>query len=470
MSQLPEPAAMEQPPSPFRGGPWAGAIPLIVFVLCTLGLVIVGAPKEEGMILAAMLGISVGMLFARSAGEYSERIFTLMANPVATVAVVCWLWAGAFAGILKISKLVEAIVWLGSQSGVSGALFIVVVFLLASLFAVSVGSGLATVVGFTPVMYPAGVVLGSDPAVLMGAIFSGAALGDNLAPVSDTTIVSATTQEADVAGVVLSRLKYILLAAGLSCVLFWVFGGKGQAIQSAEAEALLQKHADPQGLPMLIPAAIVFVVAVCGWHFLAAITIGIVAAIFLGPIVGVFSFNDVFHVTADGGVGGALVSGAMGLVPIAILTLLLVATIGLMEYSGFLTALMEWLDRSVAKTARGAEAAIVALISIANLSVSVNTVAMVTVGPLANQLRKRHNIHPYRSANLLDTVSCSFPYLLPYAATIPVAMDLQQKSHEVYEMVPVLTWAQQVPYMFYGLTLFPIMLIAVATGYGHRRG
>lgn len=465
-----EPSASE---NPFRGGHWMGAIPLVVFVLSTVGLVMAGAPKEEGMILAAMLGISLGMVFARNTAEYSERIFTLMANPVATVAVVCWLWAGAFAGLLKESGLVEAIVWLGWQSGVSGMLFTVLVFLLASLFAVSVGSGLATVVGFTPVMYPAGVILGGDPAVLMGAIFSGAALGDNLAPVSDTTIVSATTQEADVAGVVLSRLKYILLAAVISCGLFAVFGGGGAVHESADAETLLTEHANPQGLPMLIPGAIVFLIAVSGRHFLFAITTGIVVAVLMGPVVGVFSFSDVFRVSGSGeeaAISGALVEGAMGLVPISILTLLLVATIGLMEYSGFLEALMEWLDRTLARTAKGAEAAIVALISIANLSVSVNTVAMVTVGPLANRLRERHNIHPYRSANLLDTVSCSFPYLLPYAAHFPVATHIQSELHAKYDFIPVLSWAEQVPFMFYGLTLFPIMLLAVLTGYGHRKG
>lgn len=49
-------------------------------------------------------------------------------------------------------------------------------------------------------MYPAGIVLGANPAAVMGAIISGAAFGDNVSPVSDTTIVSAATQETDVGG------------------------------------------------------------------------------------------------------------------------------------------------------------------------------------------------------------------------------------------------------------------------------
>ena len=138
------------------------------------------------------------------------------------------------------------------------------VFVASALFAVSVGTGLGTVVGFTAVIYPAGIVLGGHPAAIMGAIFSGAAFGDNLAPVSDTTIVSAATQETDVGSVVASRLKYVLPAAAISALLYFLFGGQESIIDSVEAVQLLEATANPQGLPMLIPAAIVFVVAIWG--------------------------------------------------------------------------------------------------------------------------------------------------------------------------------------------------------------
>ena len=458
-------------PLSFRGGVWASAVPMFVFVGVTIWLVAIGAPDPPGMIVGAMLGISAGMLLVHNIGHYSERVFTLMANRIATVAVVCWLWAGAFSGILGQSKLVEAIVWIGWQLDLSGATFTVAVFFSAALFAVSVGTGLGTVLGFTAVMYPAGIMLDGDPAALMGAIFSGAAFGDNLAPISDTTIVSAATQETDVAGVVISRLKYVLIAGGITAVLFYVFGRGGSTIDPALADKIFaDEKIGPRGLPMLIPAAVVLLVAVRGYHFLGALTAGTVTAVVLGPLIGVFSLQDLIHVTPAGGVEGSAVEGAMGLVETAILTLLLVTCIGIMAEGGFLDALMAWLDRTFARTVRGAEAAIVALISFTNLCVSVNTVAMVTAGPLANELRKRHGIHPYRSANLLDTVSCSFPYLLPYAATIPAAISVQVDVHQKYDFVPVLTWAQQVPYMFYGMVLFPLMLVAVATGFGRRAG
>jgi Na+/H+ antiporter NhaC len=454
----------------FRGGVYMSALPLIVFFVAAAGLVIAGAPAVEGMIVAAMFGISIGMLFTKNIADYSERVFSLMANRIATVAVVCWLWAGAFSGILASSGLVEAMVWIGYKLNLTGAGFTLVVFISSALFAVSVGTGLGTIVGFTAVMYPAGIVLGANPAALMGAIFSGAALGDNLAPISDTTIVSAATQETDVGGVVRSRLKYVLIAAGISALLFLIFGSTGSMLPKQQAEQLLAETADPKGLPMLIPAAIVFIVAISGGHFLGALTAGIAAAVLIGPLFGIFTLESVFQLNTDGSVTGSAVQGAMGLLPTAMLTLLLVTAIGLLQEGGFLARLMDWLDRSIAKTETGAELAIIALISFANICVSVNTVAMVATGPMANSLRKRHHIHPYRSANLLDTISCSFPYILPYAATIVAAAAIQQQVAERYAFVEVLPFAQEAGYFFYGLVLFPLMIVAAVTGFGRKKG
>ncbi len=135
--------------------------------------------------------------------------------------------------------------WVGWKLNLTGASFTLAIFVSSALFATAVGTGLGTIVGFTAVMYPAGIILGAGPAVLMGAIFSGAAFGDNLAPVSDTTIVSAATQETDLGGVVRSRLKYVLIAAAISALLFLTFGGGGSVLSPAEAEHLLAATADP---------------------------------------------------------------------------------------------------------------------------------------------------------------------------------------------------------------------------------
>jgi len=316
-------------------------------------------------------------------------------------------------------------------------------------------------------MYPAGIVLGANPAAVMGAIISGAAFGDNVSPVSDTTIVSAATQETDVGGVVRSRLKYALITSAISIVLFYVYGAGKTALPVAEAQKLLSETADPRGLPMLIPALIVFLVAIGGRHFLGALTAGIFSALIIGPVTGAFSLGSVFYV-ADGAVAGSAVDGAMGMVPVSILALLLVTSIGIMLSGGFLQVVVDWLQKHWAKSETGTELSIIGLISFANICVSVNTVAMIAVGPLANIMRKRIKIHPHRSANLLDTVSCSFPFLLPYAAVVAAAVAIQKQVATQYPFVEVLTVSDFAPYAFYCIILFPLMILAALTGFGRK--
>ena len=100
---------------------------------------------------------------------------------------------------------------------------------------------------------------------------------DNLAPISDTTIISAATQEytkkpgiADVGGCVASRLKYSLVAGIAAFILFFIFGGGGTV--GAGAGEILEQNMNPISLVMLIPVAVMLVVAVKTRNIYKAIT------------------------------------------------------------------------------------------------------------------------------------------------------------------------------------------------------
>ena len=180
-----------EPSLRFFGGRLGAAVPLMFFVVWAISISVAGAPSEYGLILGMIGGLTIGMLLCRSAwAEYANAIFAGMANPVATVTIVAWFWAGMFAQVLRTGGLVDGLVWLGGISNATGGVFVGVTFVLAAVFASAVGTGYGTTVAFCTLMYPAGLVMGAEPIWLFAAILSGAAFGDNLAPVSDTTVVS----------------------------------------------------------------------------------------------------------------------------------------------------------------------------------------------------------------------------------------------------------------------------------------
>lgn len=101
---------------------------------------------------------------------------------------------------------------------------------------------------------------------------AGGAFGDNLAPVSDTTICSALTQGADITGVVKSRLRYSAVAAAITILFILFFGGGGSVTGEALPHDLIAEYMNPKGLLMLIPAILTIYLAIkkgdviYAWH------------------------------------------------------------------------------------------------------------------------------------------------------------------------------------------------------------
>src|SRR5690625_2201004 len=243
----------------FRLGTLGAAVPLLFFVVWAITISVLQLSSEVALVLGSVMGVTLGLLLCKSNWEdYAQGLFDGLAQPIGVIAMVAWFYAGMFAQILQVGGLVEGLVWIGSVTGVEGGLFVALTFLLASVFSTAVGTGYGTTVAFCTLMYPAGVAVGGDPTFMFAAILAGAVFGDNLAPVSDTTIVSATTQEADVPGVVRSRFKYAIVAAIPALILFAVFGGAAENIQANEAAiSAMVDSTNPNGLVMLIPFMLV---------------------------------------------------------------------------------------------------------------------------------------------------------------------------------------------------------------------
>ena len=89
---------------------------------------------------------------------------------------------------------------------------------------------------------------------------------------------------------------------------------------------------------------------------------------------------------------------------------------------------------------RGAEAAIAALVGLANVCTANNTIAIITTGGLARDIGGRFGVDSRRAASLLDTFSCVVQGALPYGAQLLLASTLSG--------VPVLSIAGRLCYPF----------------------
>lgn len=458
----------------FRGGSFMALIPFAIFIVITIGLSFANAADLNMMIGAGVVGLLVGMLFVKDLEAYWDTILAGLGSKVGMTAVMLWLVVGIYGNILKSGHIVEGLVWLGVQLNMSGAAFTVAAFVFAALFAMATGSGFGTISTMSFILYPAGILLGSNPAVLAGAILSGAAVGDNLAPVSDTTIIAATSQEynnkegaADIGGTVRTRSPLVIVGFVVAAVLFFIFGGSGGAtLDPNHAAELLAAYQMPAGLLLLIPTALVIYLAVRGKNIFACLGIGSVVAIVIGLVAGLFDFSAIVAIE-DGALVGAIPSGVAGMTTVSILLILVVSMGELLTRSGCMEATVNWLNSSVIKSPRGAELAIFSLSTIFGILIAaINTIANICVAPFVNAIGRKNNLHPYRSANILATTICSFLFFVPFGGCVLLLLGGLSSMKDAYPFLPELAATDMFFTAFYPWAIWVITLVACITGWG----
>jgi Na+/H+ antiporter NhaC len=399
-----------------------------------------------------------------------------------------------FAETIQVGGFVSGLVWAAEALDVGAALFPAATFLLAGLLATGIGTGYGTTVAFTALFFPAGVVLGANPTLLFGAILSGAVFGDNLAPVSDTTIVSAVTQDADVGGVVASRFKYAVVAAVLALAAYVAAGAALPGAEvAADAASVLVASADPVGLVHLGSMLAVVGTAVAGRHIVEAISWGIVVAVGANLALGLASPASmlVFRApetvgaartlaalpvvetvpAAEVGVGGSLYAGAQGFFPLVVLVLLIVGGAQVMIAGGGFAAVQDWLLTGVATTVRRAELTMVLGTALVNAMVTINTAAEIAIAPYVARLGERFNVNGYRRANLLDANTSALGYIFPWSGGVLVgfaAMRGLPGQFDWFTEALVVSPAAVWPFVFHGWLLVSVFVVAAVTGYGRE--
>lgn len=456
----------------FYGGPWVSFLPFVVFVAAAAVTTFAWGSISDGALwLPAFLALVLPFFLARDKRAYTEALVGGMASREAVAPVVCWLFAGVFSALLRVSGLAGAIAGLAASSGVGATPFLLVAFGASALFATASGTGFGTIAAGMGVVYPAGVALGCDPALLAGAIISGAVLGDNLAPVSDTTICSALSQGVDVPGVVRSRLKYAAVVAAITCVAFVLLGNalNGEASRQAAAQGF-----DARSLLMLVPVLLTVVAAVCTGDIVAATTVGIVCAAAVGVACGQFAAfstetgaDALVTLTGEGldrTVGGILYTGLSGMVQVCILALLLFSSTAVMRAGGGDERLLSALG-TVARTPRSTELVISAMVIALSCVMGLNAPAILAVGAsFAKPLARAQGISPYRTANLLDAQSNTLVYALPWTPGVVFTMGFAA------ETAAPLAALQITLFVIYGYALLAVMLASIVLGVGRRDG
>jgi len=168
----------------------------------------------------------------------------------------------------------------------------------------------------------------------------------------------------------------------------------------------------------VVPYLVVLLTAFMGFNVALVLLLGILTTGVIGLSTGSIDIFDWF---------GSLGNGISGMGELIIITLMAGGMLELIRFNGGVDYIIHVLTRKI-NGKKGAEMCIGTLVAIANVCTANNTIAIITVGPLANDIATKYGVDKRKSASILDTFSCVIQGIIPYGAQMLMAAKLASIS------------------------------------------
>jgi len=386
---------------------WLALSPLFVFLAVYLAGSLVAHDFYKVPVAAAFIIASAyAMLITRNVEKTDDKI-AIFSEGAGNKNVLLMIWifvlAGAFAATAKDIGAINATVN-ATLHVLPGNLLYAGLFLAACFISMAIGTSVGTIVALVPIASGIAAEAGVGIPFMTAIIVGGAFFGDNLSFISDTTVAATKSLGCSMRDKFHVNLWIAAPAAILVTVLYVVLGLSVQAAPSAAPVQWLG----------LVPYLLVIGLALAGVNVVTVLVIGIGVNGVIGWCTGAYDF-----VGWMASIGGGI--GSMG--ELIIVSLLAGGLLEIIRYNGGLQFIIDGLTRRIAGR-RTASLSIAALVSLVNLCTANNTIAIITVGPLAKDITERFGLDPRKVASILDTFSCLVQGIIPYGAQMLMASGL----------------------------------------------
>lgn len=410
--------------------------PLLVFLILYLATSLILNDFYKVPITVAFLASSIYAL-AITPGKLSDnlKVFSKGAGDN-NLLLMLWIFimAGAFTACAKDMGGIEATVntalrWLPSNILLPG------LFVASCFISLAIGSSTGTVAALVPIAWGLSGEINADPAMTVGLVVGGAYFGDNLSFISDTTIVATQTQGCKMSDKFRENIKIVGMVAIIMLVAYYIIGKDVKGMNDVPQVDFIR----------VLPYLIVIASAVAGMNVVIVLMVGIALTGVIGISQGSF---DIWQWLAS------IQRGISSMSDLIIMTLLAGGMLAIIKHNGGINYLIKAMSLKVSGK-RGGEFCIAFMTVIVNMCTANNTVALITVGPIAKDISDKYGISPKRSASILDTMSCFTQGLLPYG--IQTLMAVQLTSN-------ILTPIDVVSHLYYPMLIGLAVMISIIIG------
>ena len=427
-----------------EGNKWA-LIPILVFVVLYLGLgILMEYVFEVDMgfynipVLFVFL-IALAVAYVQTKDVDSAEKFSIMGrgagDPNVFMMILIFLAAGAFTGIMNRSGAESVANFFLTYIPMEYA--VIVIFIVASLVSLSMGTSVGTIAVLTPIAVSISETTDFAIPLCVGAVIGGAMFGDNLSFISDTTIAACNGQGCNMRDKFRINFAMAFPAAVLTVIILFIMtvGSDGGSGVVGDFDLIL-----------FIPYIIILAGGILGFNVFLVLAVGISA----GAIIMVGTGNtDAMDLMPMIG------SGMSGMLETAMVAIMVSAICALIAHNGGFEAILSWI-RQKFRGERGGMLGVGLLVSAMDVATANNTVAIVISNPIAKDISEEYGLTPRRTASILDTFSCIMQGIIPYGAQMLIAIATVASLGYTISAFDVM------PYLIYPYTLLLSVLLCIA--------
>ncbi len=426
-----------------KGNPIA-LLPIGVFLILYLGLGILfeyGMKIEMGfynipIVVVFLIALLVACMQNKNLGfdEKLKIMGTGIGDKNIVIMILIFLEAGMFVGVVGRGSAQSVAYFM--LSVIPPQFAVAVLFVVACLVSVSMGTSVGTITLITPIGVAVAATSGFSMPLCIASVVGGAMFGDNLSFISDTTIAACNGQGCDMRDKFKENFAIALPAAIVALMIIL-------AVSMSKAPEMLS--IPEYNLIQIIPYIVVLLGGIIGINVFIVLLTGILTGAMIMLATGAIAGTELLS---------NMGSGATGMFETTMVAILVSAICALIREHGGMDALLNGLY-NMFRGKRGGLFGMGVLVALLDIATANNTVAIVMANPIAKEMAESYEISPRRAASILDTFSCVVQGIIPYGAQMLVAISAAA------EMGYNVSAFQIIPLLFYPMLLLVSSLIFI---------
>lgn len=441
------------------------AVSVLIIIVATIAAGVVGFKISPNI--AILIAIGMVMVYAVVKKQPTDRLHEGIINGLkpGIIPIFIFILVGALIAVWIQAGIIPTLMVYGFNI-ISVPWFVPSVFVVCAIVGSAVGSAFTVMSTIGIAFFGIGTTLGLTPALVVGAIVSGAVFGDKMSPLSESTNLAVAIVDADLFKHIKHMMWSTLPAFIVSLILFAFLGhtDKGASLTEIQNVTTILENNFTISIWSLIP---LFLMLVCAWKKVPAIlTILLNIAVAVGMIFiqdPSTSFSGLATVLESGFLSetgntqiDALLSrgGIESMMPTVSLIILTLSLGGLLIEFELISTVMEVVSKKMTTIPKLIFTTLMTSIGV-NLFIGEQFLSVILPGNAFKETYKKAGLDPTVLSRTLEDGGTVINYLIPWG----IAGSFVASTFGI----PTMTY---LPFVFFSLLSPVFSMVSAITGLG----